>query len=482
MMKSARPELTPAFISHAQAILGDGGFSREASDLSHYGQDWSGILEPAPSAIAFPRTTEQVSALLTLCSEAKIAVVPSGGRTGLSGGACAANGELVISLAKMNKMGEVDVASRTVRVQAGAVTQGVHEHCAAYGLTWPVDFASKGSSQVGGNINTNAGGVRVIHYGNTRNWVLAIEMVAMSGAVFELNGDLEKNNTGYDLRNLIIGSEGTLGIVTAATLKLTPPPKRAQVYLFAVENMNKVIDLFSEARRGPFELLAFECLSALCYRESLKFFKLAPPVGGDSAGVFVLMEIEDNGTDDASEAGEAWLTGLFEKSAVLDGVKAQSPREAETLWKIREGVAESVMAQGAKDAGAGHSVVHQHDVSVPIACLQEFADGIEVQYRRDYPKFEVFIFGHIGDGNLHIFIRRPEGMSTEEFLKQCKASDQALFRFVQKFKGSISAEHGIGVLKKAALPFTRSSLEIEILRGVKHVFDPQGLLNPGKLI
>ena len=380
MTKTTRPELSPAFLAQAQSILGEGGFSREPSDLTHYGQDWSGILEPAPVAIAFPRTTEQVSALLRVCSEARVAVVPSGGRTGLSGGACAANGELVISLAKMSKMEAVDIASRTVRVQAGAVTQAVHEHCAAHGLTWPVDFASKGSSQVGGNINTNAGGVRVIHYGNTRNWVLSIQMVSMSGEIFELNGDLEKNNTGYDLRHLIIGSEGTLGIVTEATLKLTPPPKRAQVFLFAVENMGKVIELFSEARRGPFELLAFECLSSLCYQESLKFFKLAPPVGGDSAGVYVLMEIEDDGTDAASEASEMWLAGLFERSAVLDGVKAQSPREAETLWKIREGVAESVMAQGAKDPGAGHSVVHQHDVSVPISRLQEFADGIEVQY------------------------------------------------------------------------------------------------------
>lgn len=456
------------FFEKAAALLGEGGLSRSQEDLTHFGKDWSGLLEPSPCAIAFPRTTQQVAELLKLCSEHRVSVVPSGGRTGLSGGACAATGELVLSLAKMNRMGEVDVASRTVRVQAGAVTQAVHQHCEPHGLTWPVDFASKGSSQVGGNLSTNAGGVRVIRYGNARNWVMAVQAVTMQGEVLELNGDLEKNNTGYDLRNLLIGAEGTLAVITEATLKLAPPPSQTQVFFFGVESMSKVIELFKAARSGPFEVSAFECLSQACYKQSVEFFRITPPVSAEGCGVFVLLEIEN-------PLGELdpWLEKLYESGLIREGTLAQSPKEAETLWKIREGVAEAVMAG---------STVHQHDVSVPIARLQQFADGIEAQYRRDYPRFEVFIFGHIGDGNLHIFIRKPETMTTDEFIAECKKSDDDLFRTIQGLRGSISAEHGIGVLKRAALPYSRSPLEITILRGLKKAFDPLNLLNPGKLL
>src|SRR6266508_4485335 len=198
--------------------------SEDAGDLAEYGRDWTKVYAPAPTAVLFPRTTDEVARLMALASAHRVPVVPSGGRTGLAGGAVAARGELVLSLTRMRRMDPVDELGGTVRVQAGAVTQAVHEHCAAHGLTWPVDFASKGSSQVGGNIATNAGGVRVIRYGLTRQWVLGLEVVLASGAVLELGGALEKNNTGFDLRQLFIGSEGTLGVITEATLKLTRLP------------------------------------------------------------------------------------------------------------------------------------------------------------------------------------------------------------------------------------------------------------------
>src|SRR5262245_48750536 len=226
---SLPPELRAAFP--------DGFFSDDPADLDAYGRAWTRSYAPAPTAVAFPRSTADVSRLLGLCCAHRVAVVPSGGRTGLAGGAVAARGELVVSLERMRRMDPVDEIGMTVRVQAGAITEPVHRHVAERGFLWPVDFASRGSSQVGGNIATNAGGVRVIRYGLTRQWVLGLEVVLASGAVLELGGALEKNNTGLDLRQLFIGSEGTLGVITEATLKLTRPPAATQVALLAVADL-----------------------------------------------------------------------------------------------------------------------------------------------------------------------------------------------------------------------------------------------------
>ncbi|MGZ3477665.1 MAG: FAD-binding oxidoreductase, partial [Polyangiales bacterium] len=238
--------------------------SRDPGDLAEYGKDWTRVFTPAPLAIAFPRTTEEVSRLMKICSELEIAVVPSGGRTGLAGGAVAAKGEVVLSLARMRRIDPVELLGATVRVQAGAVTEAVHHHCEEHGLTWPVDFASKGSSTVGGNIATNAGGVKVIRYGLTRHWVLGLQVVLASGEILELNGALEKNNTGADLRQLFIGSEGTLGVITEATLKLTRVPTKLDVMLFAVPDLAGVLRLFREARTGPFTISAYEFFTDKC--------------------------------------------------------------------------------------------------------------------------------------------------------------------------------------------------------------------------
>src|SRR5215468_10132060 len=229
-------------------------FVDDAAELAELGRDWTRVYAPHPTAAVFPRSTDEVSRILALASEHRVPVVPSGGRTGLAGGAVAAKQELVLSLARMRRIDPIDELGQTLRVQAGAVTQAVHEHCAEHGLTWPVDFASKGSSQVGGNIATNAGGVRVIRYGLTRQWVLGLEVVLASGEVLELNGALEKNNTGFDLRQLFIGSEGTLGVITEATLKLARLPARSDVMLFAVADLAGVLALFRAARKAPFTL------------------------------------------------------------------------------------------------------------------------------------------------------------------------------------------------------------------------------------
>jgi FAD/FMN-containing dehydrogenase len=379
----------------------------------------------------------------------------------------ATNGEVVLSLTKLNFIGPIHEGALTLRAGAGAITEAIHNFCEPHGLTWPVDFASKGSSTVGGNIATNAGGIRVIRYGNTRNWVLGLTLVTMDGAIHTFNSELEKNNTGYDLRQLMIGSEGTLGIITEATLKLAPQPHETQVLFFSLKGFPELIEFFNACRKTFPELSAFECLDHESLKSVSAHFKIPFPVANQGK-VYALMEVEN--TDLASL--EARLEKILEDGLVLDAVIAQNEREKKSLWQYREGVAESILHG---------SLVHQEDVSVPVAKLPEFYSTIQRRYQEALPGWPVYFFGHIGDGNLHIFIKKPENMGFSEFQESARKSDHELFQILKQHKGSVSAEHGIGLLKRHALHFTRSESELEIMRGIKKTFDPNGLLNPGKI-
>ena len=439
--------------------------SFEPSELQEFGRDWTRVFDPAPSAIVWPESTAEVSRFLALANAHSVAVVPSGGRTGLAAGAVARDGEVVLSLARMRHMDPVDVTGATVRVQAGAITELVHEHAAEQGLTWPVDFASKGSSQVGGNIATNAGGVKVIRYGLTRQWVLGLEVVLADGRVLELGGALEKNNTGIDLRQLFIGSEGILGVITAATLKLTRLPGKLDVLLFAVDDLAAVLRLFREVRKAPLVPMAYEFFTDVCLARLLRHRPMRPPFAQPSSH-YVLLEVE------RAEGLEEWLGSLFERELVRDGVLAQGSTEAAALWTLREGISESLSATG---------MPHKNDIAVPVAALEAFTAELGSVFGARYPGWEVAVFGHVGDGNLHINIMKPDNMAKEDFLALTHAADADMFELVSRHGGSVSAEHGIGLLKKAALPYTRSAAEIELMRAMKRAFDPKGILNPGKV-
>ena len=464
--------MTPAdLISQLGQSLSPGAVTQAPSELEAYGKDWTKVYPPKPLAIVFPRSTQEVVKVVNFCRNHRLSVVPSGGRTGLAGGAVASQGEVVVSLARMNKMGEVDALAHTLHVEAGAVTEAVHHHCAPHGLTWPVDFASKGSSTVGGNISTNAGGVKVIHYGLTREWVLGLTVVTMAGEVLELNGALEKNNTGLDLRQLFIGTEGTLGIVTEATLKLSRLPGTLDVFFFALADIPAVLKLFMQARKGPFTLMAFETLTHNCLEAVKDHLKVAGPFA-EPAGAYVLMEVECPVSPDAQQVLDRWLEGIFESGLVSNGTLAQSPREAKELWSLRESTSESIFHRG---------FLHKNDIALPVAELEVFIASMHSLFQTKYPEIELYVFGHIGDGNLHINAVKPESMSREAFLKRAHETDEDLFALVQKHKGSVSAEHGIGLLKKEALHYSRTPAEMAYLRAVKKTFDPAGLLNPGKI-
>jgi FAD/FMN-containing dehydrogenase len=438
-----------------------------AGDLQHYGRDWTRRWTPAPLAIALPSSIEEVQAIVRWANQQSVAIVPSGGRTGLSGGAVAANGELVLSLERMNRVLDFDAVDRTLTVQSGIILQAVHEAAREHGLLYPVDFAARGSCSIGGNIATNAGGIRVIRYGNTREWIAGLKVVAGNGELLELNRGLIKNSSGYDFRQLMIGSEGTLGIVVEATLKLTDPPPPSQVMLLALPNMDALMQVFA-LFRAQLTLQAFEFFTDRALAHVLAH-GAQRAIDGDHP-YYVVTEF-DAVDERAQETALAAFEHVLEKGWVTDGVMAQSESQAAALWRLREGITESLAPQRP----------YKNDVSVRISAVPAFLHEMSALLAREYPHIEVVWFGHIGDGNLHINVLRPDELDEKTFIAQCEHVTKLLAATLQRHGGSISAEHGIGLVKRAYLESTHGAAEIALMQGVRKVFDPSGILNPGKL-
>ncbi len=452
-----------AFVRDLKSTMPSELWSTEAGELEHFGRDWTYPERPNPCAVFFPRKKEDVVALVKLARKHKMAIVPSGGRTGLSGGACALNGEVVLSLTKMNKIGAVDVISRTVEVEAGAVTEAVHEACKEHGLIWPVDFASKGSSTVGGNIATNAGGINVIKYGNTRHWVLGLEVVLASGELLHLNGKLEKNNSGPDLKELFIGSEGILGIIVGATLKLAPMPGEKSTVLLGVGDVNAVHRIFKHGRESGAHFHAFELFSSSCMDIVSHYSKNPNPLE-KKAPWYLLTEWEGE---------SAWFDAVMEDPGFVDGRMSQSSEEAKLLWSFRERIAESVSLRANPN---------KNDISVAVNQVPEFLEAFGQRLPERFPEVDYFLYGHLGDGNLHLNTLPREKVSAQEWKAMQDKLNVAVAEITRDFHGSISGEHGVGLIKKPYLEYCLSRSEIELIKGLKAVFDPEGLLNPGKVV
>ncbi len=437
------------------------------ADLEHYGRDWTRRWTPAPLAIAQPASIEEVQQIMRWANAQRVAIVPSGGRTGLSGGAVAARGELVLSLERMNRVLDFSPVDRTLTVQPGITLQAVQDAARGHGLLYPVDFAARGSCSIGGNIATNAGGIRVIRYGNTREWIAGLKVVTGTGELLELNRGLIKNSSGYDFRQLLVGSEGTLGIVVEAMLKLTDPPPPSQVMLLALPDMTALMQVFA-LFRGRLALQAFEFFTEQALRHVLSH-GAQRAIEGDHP-YYVVTEF-DAIDEQAREAALAAFEHAVEQGWVSDGVLAQSEAQAAALWRLREGITESLAAHRP----------YKNDVSVRISAVPAFLHEMQALLLREYPQVEVIWFGHIGDGNLHINVLRPDGLDEPTFIAQCEHVTKLLAATLQRHGGSISAEHGIGMVKLAYLESTRSAAEIALMRGVRQAFDPHGILNPGKL-
>lgn len=450
------------------AIVGEHRVKVDEDAKLVFGKDQTRVFTPNPMAVVFPDNTEEVQKIVQLANQQRIAIVPSGGRTGLSGGAVAMKGEIVLSLEKMNRVLDYLPEDRVLQVQAGMITEQLQTIAEEKGLFYPVDFGSSGSSQIGGNIATNAGGIKVIRYGMTRNWVLGLTVVTGSGEVLHINNGMMKNATGYALQHLFIGSEGTLGVITEAHMKLERQPQNLQVLVLGVPDFDAVMPVMREFR-AQIDLTAFEFFDANAMQKVVDCGHVSAPFT-TQAPFYVLLEFESPHEETLNQAMQVF-EACMEKGWVVDGVLSQSLEQLKNLWRLREDITESL---------SGYTT-NKNDISVLISHVPAFINDIEQFFAQHYAAFETCWFGHIGDGNLHLNVVKPHDMPIPEFYELCQHINPKIFELVAKYGGSISAEHGVGLTKKPYLTYSRSHAEVEYMRGIKQLFDPNGIMNPGKI-
>jgi len=459
---------TSGVLAALSEIVGEDWVKTDPADLQTYGTDWTRQFPVAPSVIVMPKTVAEVQAVVELANEIPFKLVPSGGRTGLSGGAVATDGEVVLVLDRMNQILDFNAADRQVTCEAGVVTEQLQQFAERQGLFYPVDFASSGSSQLGGNVATNAGGIKVIRYGMTRSWVTGMKVVTGRGDLLDLNRGLTKNATGYDFRHLFIGSEGTLGIVVELTMALSAPPQDPAVLILGVEDMTQTMPVL-EAFQNRLSLTAFEFFSEQALQHVIAEKNLARPFE-TASNFYALIEFERLSEEDL-EAAMALFEHCLEQGWIVDGTISQSLTQAESLWRLREDISETI----------AQFTPYKNDIAVRVSAVPQFLKDVDSLVREQYPEFEIIWFGHIGDGNVHLNILKPENLEAQLFFEQCGSVSNQVFSLVQQYGGSVSAEHGVGLLKKPYLNYSRDPQEIEYMRLIKQAFDPNGVLNPGKV-
>ena len=381
-------------LSSLKNLLSPQQIQMDADSLSMYGKDWTNHLTPDPLAIVFPQTTTQVQELVQWARTEKAPLVPSGGRTGLSAAAYALNKEIVVSFERMNKILNFNSIDQTVTCEAGVVTETLQNYASDQGYYFPVDFAARGSSQIGGNIATNAGGVKVIHYGLMRNWVTGLKVVTGTGEILNLNNSLVKNASGYDLRHLFIGSEGTLGFITEATLRVTLPPGDLRVFVLGVSELQSVMKIY-ETYKKHFPLMAYEMFTEPAMEYVVNQGHVRRPFETPSP-YYVLMELELDNEITLKKATRLFEDGM-EAGWIEDGTLSQNAPQAKNLWRLREDITESISMKEP----------YKNDVSVRVSKVSEFLTEVDTIMKRDYPDYDVVWFGHIGDGNLHISVLKP---------------------------------------------------------------------------
>ncbi|QPL48212.1 FAD-binding oxidoreductase [Halomonas sp. A40-4] len=464
------------FLDQLSTLLGESGVLRDPNDIARYVSDWAGDTLGTPLAVARPANTEQVAEVVRRCYEHDIAMTPQGGHSGLVAGALpAANGqELVISLERLNSVRAIDPVNFTITVDAGCILENVKLAAAEHDCDFPLSLGAQGSCQIGGNIATNAGGLNVLRYGMMRELVLGLEVALPDGRVWEGLDALHKDNRGYDLQQLFLGSEGTLGIVTGAVLKLSPRLTQNRTALLGLPSVQAVIDLYGLARRDCCDLLtAFELIPRRCIELAIEATpELRDPL--ESAYPwYVLMEVAATGPIDLSAMLEQLLEKGMEREWVLDGALASSDTQSAQLWQFRESMLEGQRRRG------------EHlrtDISVPISALPDFVTQASETVMAASPECEIIAYGHVGDGNLHFNILPPMAMADSEKKAHLHDLEERLFDVLDDFHGSISAEHGIGRTKQAPYLARLSPLERELVQGVKTLFDPKGLMNPGRIL
>lgn len=463
--------MTPELLNQFAAIVGEKHAIRDAVSMAGYMREWREIWVGKSPLVMRPANTEEVSRILRLASETGTAIVPQSGNTGLVGGQIPFEDghELLLSLDRMTKILNVDAANSTMTVQAGATLKSVQDTADEAGRLFPLSLASEGSCRIGGNLSTNAGGLNVLAYGNARDLCLGLEVVLPDGRIWNGLRRLRKDNTGYDLKNMFIGAEGTLGVITAAVLKLYPKPRSHETAFIAVTSPQAAVDLLSLAKEmSGNRVVAFELLPRIAMDFTVKHMGISNPLVEFSPW-YALSEL----ADPVQGSFEAILEEAMARGLVTDATVAQSEGQRQALWAIRELMPESQKFEGGSI---------KHDVSVPVSRIPQFIVEATKAVENFMPQARVMSFGHMGDGNLHFNVSQPLGMDKKKYLDLWNEMNAVVFDVVLKFDGSISAEHGIGRLKKHHMPEIKSAVELQMMRDLKKLFDPANIMNPGKVL
>ena len=467
-----------SLIQSLRELLGEAHVLTADADTAPYLTDWRGRYRGTALAVVKPATTAEVADVVRLCVAEGVAIVPQGGNTGLCGGATpcgAVAGEVVVSLARLNRVRAVDAANATMTVEAGCILQEVQHAAAAAGLLFPLSLAAEGSATIGGNLSTNAGGVQVLRYGNARELCLGLEVVLPDGRVWHGLRALRKDNTGYDLKQLFIGAEGTLGLITAAVLKLHPRPRQVATAWVSVADPAAAVELLARLRADVGERVsAFELVGRAGLDLVLKHIADSrEPLAGRPVWQ-VLIELSDAAAGGGlSAAMEQVLAGAADQGLIADAAIAQSEAQALSMWRLRENISEAQKIEG---------ISIKHDVSLPVSRIAEFVARADAALTQAFPGVRIVCFGHIGDGNLHYNPSMLDGTDNAEFIAVSARVNRIVYDIVDALGGSISAEHGLGQLKREEIRRYKSDVEMDLMRAVKQAIDPRGLMNPGKVV
>jgi len=462
------------FLDALAAAIGTANVLTAERDTAAYFTDWRRQYRAAAECVVRPGSTDEVAAVIRLCAGEGVAIVPQGGNTGLAGGSVPTGDrrELVLSLARMNRIRALDALDDTLTAEAGCVLAHLQQAAESAGRYFPVSLAAEGSCQLGGILSTNAGGVNVLRYGNAREQVLGLEVVLADGSIWQGLRTLRKDNTGYDLKQLFLGAEGTLGVITAAVLRLRPRPSASATAWIAVDSPLGAVRLLARLRASLGERIsAFELVSRRCLQAVLAHAPaLADPLGAPYPW-YVLAELEDSGTFESLQARlETALAEGAQSGELRDAAIAASQSQAAALWRIRETIPEAQFANV------------KHDVAVAVSRIPALIEQAEAALAARFPGARSFIFGHVGDGNLHYNVGMADAAATAALIERREAVNRVVYDAVAALGGSISAEHGIGQLKRAELARHKAPLELELMRSIKRTLDPQGLMNPGKVV
>ena len=463
-------------IERLKAIVGERGLVG-AGERGPYEVDWREQYHGRAAAVVRPAGTEEVAKVVALLAELRIAMVPQGGNTSLCGASVPDDSgtQVVVNLARMNRVRNVDASNNTMTVEAGCVLQTLQEVAEKHGRLFPLSLGAQGSCEIGGNLSTNAGGTGVLRYGNTRELVLGLEVVLADGRVWDGLRGLRKDNTGYDLKHLFVGAEGTLGIITAAVLKLFPLPRSHATALVAVDHPAAAVALLSHLREACGErITGFELMARICLDLVLGHIPGSRDPLPAAHPWYVLVELSDSTEGNALDRLlEQALGASAEAGSIRDAAIAASQAQRGDFWKLRENVSEAQKLD---------AVSIKHDVSVPVSRVPELIERAGADLARRFPDIRVVAFGHVGDGNIHYNCSKSERQESRAFFDQAPDVNHIVYEVVRALGGSISAEHGLGVLKREEIKRYKSALELEMMRSIKHTLDPHNLMNPGKVV